>query len=39
MAMMENVANYEAPIILPNGDILIRRKMDIVPTPSPEVEL
>jgi hypothetical protein len=39
MAMMENVANYEAPIILPNGDILIRRKMDLVPAPSPEVEL
>jgi hypothetical protein len=39
VAMMEDVANYEAPIILPNGDILIRRKMDPIPAPSPEVEL
>jgi hypothetical protein len=39
VAMMEDVANYEAPIILPNGDILIRRKMHPIPAPSPEVEL
>ena len=28
---------YEAPVILPNGDILIRKKTPSVPKPEPEV--
>jgi hypothetical protein len=43
IAMIDDIKNYDAPIMLPNGDILIRRKADAppappfgVPTPSPE---
>lgn len=38
IAMMDDLRNYHAPVLLPNGDILIRRK-----TPAelalPEIEL
>lgn len=30
---------YEAPIILPNGDILIRRKPPVVAGEGPEIDL
>ncbi len=43
-ALIDNVGNYEAPVILENGDILIRRKPAApAPLPAPlkegEVEL
>lgn len=36
VAMIEDIANYEMPVLLPNGDILIRRKPDAPPLPQPE---
>ena len=38
MAMMDDLTNYHAPEVLPNGDILIRRKLpaELV---SPEIDL
>lgn len=30
---------YHAPEILPNGDIIIRRKVPLVPNPGPEIDL
>ena len=38
MAMMDDLTNYHAPEVLPNGDILIRRKL-AVELESPEVDL
>ncbi|WP_415183417.1 hypothetical protein [Phaeovulum sp.] len=45
-AMLGDIRNYEAPVKLPNGDILIRRKpdsprpdMEIIPGPRGEIEL
>jgi hypothetical protein len=35
MKMIGDVRNYEAPVKLPNGDILIRRKPDAPLTPPP----
>jgi hypothetical protein len=34
--MIGDVRNYHAPEMLPNGDIIIRRR---VPAPAPEIEL
>lgn len=43
MALMDDIGNYEAPELLPNGDIVIRRKPDAPPRteepPAGEVEL
>ncbi len=39
MTMMGEVQNYHAPEMLPNGDIIIRRKLPGEIAPSPEVEL
>jgi hypothetical protein len=44
IALVDDFANYDAPIILPNGDILIRRNAPLVPTepvpgPNGEIEL
>lgn len=36
--MIGDVRNYEAPVKLPNGDILIRRRPDM-PAPDAEIEL
>ncbi len=36
MAKVDNIANYEAPEVLDNGDILIRRKPDAPPYLAPE---
>lgn len=33
------VERYEAPELLPNGDIIIRRRRDLGPEPSPEGEI
>jgi hypothetical protein len=38
MAMMDDLTNYHAPEVLPNGDILIRRKT-AAELAAPEVEL
>ena len=45
IAMIDDIKNYDAPVMLPNGDILIRRnapvlpKPDFVPGPNGEIEL
>ena len=36
MAALDDVGNYEAPVILDNGDILIRRRADAPPYAAPE---
>jgi hypothetical protein len=38
VTMIEDVANYEAPVRMPNGDILIRRKPGAPPLPAPAPE-
>jgi hypothetical protein len=38
MAKMDDLTNYHAPEVLPNGDIIIRRKL-AVELESPEIEL
>ncbi len=32
VALIDDFANYDAPVMLPNGDILIRRNAPLVPT-------
>jgi hypothetical protein len=39
MAMMGEVQNYHAPEMMPNGDIIIRRKLPGALEPAPEIEL
>ena len=45
IALIDDVKNYDAPVMLPNGDILIRRnapllpKPDILPQPGPNGEI
>jgi len=36
VAMIDDFANYGAPVMLPNGDILIPRKTPLVPPPPDE---
>ena len=33
IAMIDDFKNYDAPVMLPNGDILIRRNAPMVPVP------
>ena len=33
IALIDDVKNYDAPVMLPNGDILIRRNAPLVPRP------
>jgi hypothetical protein len=33
VAMIDDFKNYDAPVMLPNGDILIRRNAPLVPKP------
>ncbi len=33
IAMIDDFGNYDAPVMLPNGDILIRRNAPLVPLP------
>jgi hypothetical protein len=33
IAMIDDFKNYDAPVMLPNGDILIRRNAPLVPVP------
>ncbi len=35
---VDDLSNYEAPEVLPNGDIIIRRKPDAPDRPAPETE-
>lgn len=39
LEQIDSLSNYEAPIILPNGDILLRRKGEAAPLDLGEVEL
>ena len=39
MTLMGEVDNYNAPEMLPNGDIIIRRKTPLENTPEGETEL
>jgi hypothetical protein len=41
VGMMDDLTSYHAPEVLPNGDILIRRKTpaEIAADPSPDIEL
>jgi hypothetical protein len=45
IALMDDIENYDAPVMLPNGDILIRRnaplppKPDALPQPGPNGEI
>jgi hypothetical protein len=34
IAMIDDFGNYDAPVMLPNGDILIRRNAPLVPRPA-----
>lgn len=36
MEQVEDWSRYEPPVMLPNGDILIRRKPDPAPEPAPD---
>jgi hypothetical protein len=36
IAMIDDFGNYDAPVMLPNGDILIRRNAPLLPVPSDE---
>ena len=35
---IDDLSNYEAPEVMPNGDIIIRRKPDAPDRPAPEAE-
>jgi hypothetical protein len=41
MALMGDIRNYDTPVVLPNGDILIRRKVPLAPkfAPGPNGEI
>jgi hypothetical protein len=34
IGMIDDIKNYDAPVMLPNGDILIRRNAPLVPQPA-----
>lgn len=36
IALIDDIQNYDAPIMLPNGDILIRRNAPLVPRVAPD---
>ncbi len=36
VALIDDIGNYDAPVMLPNGDILIRRNAPMPPKPQPE---
>lgn len=37
IALIDDIQNYDAPVMLPNGDILIRRNAPLVPRIGPPV--
>lgn len=36
VALIDDIKNYDAPVMLPNGDILIRRNAPLVPPVQPQ---
>lgn len=36
VALIDDIKNYDAPIMLPNGDILIRRNAPLLPKAAPQ---
>lgn len=36
MALIDDIRNYDAPVMLPNGDILIRRNVPLLPKMEPQ---
>jgi hypothetical protein len=36
VALIDDIKNYDAPVMLPNGDILIRRNAPLVPPVDPQ---
>jgi hypothetical protein len=38
IALIDDIQNYDAPVMLPNGDILIRRTAPLVPKMTPQSE-
>ena len=36
IALIDDIKNYDAPVMLPNGDILIRRNAPLVPKVDPD---
>lgn len=36
ITLIDDIKNYDAPVMLPNGDILIRRNAPLVPKMSPQ---
>jgi hypothetical protein len=36
IALIDDIENYDAPVMLPNGDILIRRNAPLVPKMGPQ---
>ena len=36
IALIDDIKNYDAPVMLENGDILIRRNAPLVPKPAPD---
>jgi hypothetical protein len=36
IALIDDIKNYDAPVMLPNGDILIRRNAPLVPKMAPQ---
>jgi hypothetical protein len=37
IALIDDIKNYDAPVMLPNGDILIRRNAPLIPRLDPKV--
>ncbi|MES2915205.1 MAG: AAA+ family ATPase [Pseudomonadota bacterium] len=38
IALIDDIENYDAPVMLPNGDILIRRNAPLVPKMGPQAD-
>lgn len=38
IALIDDIKNYDAPIMLPNGDILIRRNAPLAPKMAPQAD-
>lgn len=38
IALIDDIRNYDAPVMLPNGDILIRRNAPLLPKVSPQFD-
>ena len=38
IALIDDIKNYDAPVMLPNGDILIRRNAPLMPKSGPQAD-